>query len=163
MLTPAWLARHALAVGLASAFLALGWWQLDRAAGGNGLSWAYAVQWPIFAGFVLFIWWRELRRQSRPPSHEAPAMGEGATAEEQGAADPDGGRDLRAGIRRPVITSRAGRHSAGQDGQDGYADPELAAYNDYLAWLRANPGARPTDYPGPVARPEQAGTAPAEG
>ena len=27
-------------------------------------------------------------------------------------------------------------------------DAELAAYNDYLAWLAAHPAARPTDYPG---------------
>ena len=27
-------------------------------------------------------------------------------------------------------------------------DPELDAYNDYLAWLAAHPGARPVDYPG---------------
>ena len=27
-------------------------------------------------------------------------------------------------------------------------DPELAAYNRYLAWLNAHPGASPRDYPG---------------
>ena len=27
-------------------------------------------------------------------------------------------------------------------------DPELVAYNDYLSWLAAHPGARPSDYPG---------------
>jgi hypothetical protein len=27
-------------------------------------------------------------------------------------------------------------------------DPELTAYNDYLSWLAAHPGARPSDYPG---------------
>ena len=27
-------------------------------------------------------------------------------------------------------------------------DPELAAYNRYLAWLAAHPGAGPADYPG---------------
>jgi hypothetical protein len=27
-------------------------------------------------------------------------------------------------------------------------DPELTAYNDYLAWLAAHPGAGAMDYPG---------------
>ena len=27
------------------------------------------------------------------------------------------------------------------------SDPELAAYNRYLAWLAADPGRRPEDYP----------------
>src|SRR5690242_10123740 len=59
--TPAWIARHVLAVVLVLAFLALGWWQYTRATGGNGLSWGYAFQWPVFAGFVAFLWWREVQ------------------------------------------------------------------------------------------------------
>jgi hypothetical protein len=31
---------------------------------------------------------------------------------------------------------------------DQVEDGELAAYNHYLAWLNANPDARPSDYPG---------------
>ncbi len=38
--------------------LVAGWWQLGRARSGNALSWAYAVQWPIFAGVAVVMWWQ---------------------------------------------------------------------------------------------------------
>ena len=48
-------------------------------------------------------------------------------------------------IRRPVrVTVPAGENEK--------TDPELAAYNDYLAWLAAHPAARPGDYPGPLEK-----------
>ncbi|HYN93895.1 MAG TPA: hypothetical protein VES42_08605, partial [Pilimelia sp.] len=67
LLTPAWLLRHGLAAALIGAFAALGWWQIRRAVSGNGLSWAYAVEWPVFAAFVAFLWWREVRHELRSP------------------------------------------------------------------------------------------------
>lgn len=127
LVTPSWLVRHAVAAVLTGGCLALGWWQIRRAAGGNTLSWAYAVQWPVFAGFVVFIWVREIRRSL---GHEKPRP----DTPPSGAA------------RRPVLTRRPPAPVA-----DDRADPELAAYNHYLAWLNANPGARPADYPGPSA------------
>jgi hypothetical protein len=125
LLTPAWIARHLGMVALAGGFLALGWWQWHRAADGNSLSWAYTFEWPLFAGFVVFLWVREIRL----------ALGGGPPAPE--AAPPPTG-----GARRPVVTAR--RALRADDG----GDPELVAYNRYLAWLNANPGARPGDYPG---------------
>src|SRR5690349_5736064 len=56
-------------LGLVTAFLALGWWQLSRARAGNLLSFAYAVEWPVFAAFVIFVWVKEIRlelRRDRP-------------------------------------------------------------------------------------------------
>jgi hypothetical protein len=130
LLTPAWLLRHALAAAVVSAFLALGWWQVSRAASGNALSWAYAIEWPVFAAFVAFIWVREVRHAlrsgaARPHPDPAPPVD---------AAAP--------GIRRPVLRQRA------KPAYDEAGDADLAAYNRYLAWLNANPGARPSDYPG---------------
>jgi hypothetical protein len=106
---------------LVGVMLGLGRWQLARATGGNMLSWAYTIQWPIFAGFVVFIWWREVRRVLRGETGSSPVPG----------------------ARRPVV-SRTPDASAYDDADD----PELAAYNRLLAWLSANPGARPVDYPG---------------
>lgn len=123
-LTPGWMARHVLAVALIVGFLGLGWWQLSRATGGNALSWAYTIEWPIFAAFVAFMWVREVRLE----------LGRDAPATDAPVARPE--------VRRPV---RVARPSAPADQP---ADPDLDAYNDYLAWLNANPGARPADYPG---------------
>jgi hypothetical protein len=113
-----------LAVALVAGFLALGWWQIGRAAAGNGLSWAYAFEWPVFAGFVVFIWVREVRQARRGDAAPQVEKPKPATA-----------------VRRPVRTARP---AIGYDDGDG----ELAAYNRYLAWLNENPGARPADYPG---------------
>ncbi|MEO3929550.1 hypothetical protein ABGB07_37695 [Micromonosporaceae bacterium B7E4] len=128
--TPAWIVRHVLTVALVVGFLALGWWQISRALAGNTLSWAYAFEWPIFAGFVVFLWVREARytlRGGRPSPAEP-------------AAPP--ARPTTPGVRRPVRTARP-RLAA-----EGPEDPALTEYNHYLGWLNANPGARPADYPG---------------
>ena len=100
-------------------FLWLGKWQWDRAhaADGGGQNVGYALQWPLFAGFVLFAWWRVLRIEagkSAPPERPAPAAP---------AAPLDAAR-RRTVVRRyqpPVL--------------DDDADPELAEYNRRLAEL----------------------------
>ncbi|MEV0734131.1 hypothetical protein [Polymorphospora sp. NPDC050346] len=153
LLTPSWIARHVGAVALVVAFSALGWWQISRAIAGNALSWAYAVEWPVFAGFVIFVWIREVRHTLRGDSPDADsATGPLDTAEPAralaatGVAGPVGApADARgpggaAGIRRPV---RAVRRTTTAD-----EDPELDEYNRYLAWRNANPDARISDYPG---------------
>lgn len=38
-------------------------------AAGGGLDWrnlGYALQWWVFAGFAIFLWWRQLREETRP-------------------------------------------------------------------------------------------------
>jgi hypothetical protein len=134
--TPAWMVRHVLTVVLVVGFLGLGWWQISRAASGNALSWAYAFEWPVFAGFVIFLWFREARHAlATPPSP-------GAESGVDGTPSPTDPPAASVGIRRPVRFDRAPVPVAADD------DPELTAYNRYLTWLNANPGARPRDYPG---------------
>lgn len=63
-----WLTRRAVTLHLAAIFavatcLALGWWQLQRATGGNQLSWAYTVEWPFFAGYAAWVWWKLLHEE----------------------------------------------------------------------------------------------------
>ncbi|WP_212833996.1 hypothetical protein [Catellatospora sp. TT07R-123] len=125
LLTPGWLAGHALVLAAVVAFLALGWWQAGRAAEGNTLSWAYTFEWPLFAVFVIVMWVREMRQTLRGDRADEPAP----------AVEPR---------ERPVITRRVNPATAAADDAD---DPQLAAYNEYLAWLNEHPDARPGDYP----------------
>ena len=95
------------------AFLALCLWQVSRALGGNSLSWAYVFEWPLFAAYAIYMWWRFV--------HEA-APGRVA------------GRHRRSRSRR------AGRGGPGRDAGTGdtrgiEGGRRLAAYNDYLAQL----------------------------
>ncbi|MFG3711145.1 hypothetical protein [Micromonospora sp. NPDC047730] len=133
--TPAWIARHVAMVVLVVGFLGLGWWQVSRAAAGNAISWGYAIEWPIFAGFVVFVWWREVRHTLRGP--QAPADEPSAAAGSRPADAP-----ARPVVRRPVRVARV--PAAAADGEDA----DLTAYNRYLKWLTDNPGAKPGDYPG---------------
>ncbi|MFI1193516.1 hypothetical protein ACH4T9_09665 [Micromonospora sp. NPDC020750] len=140
--TPAWIARHVAMVVLVVSFLGLGWWQITRAADGNSISWGYAVEWPVFAAFVVFVWWRELRHTLRSAADGPSAGGEEAGGDIMaGAALSASGAPT--GVRRPVRVARVSAVPAG-----GPEDADLAAYNRYLAWLNANPGSRPGDYPG---------------
>jgi hypothetical protein len=107
LLTPSWLVRHVLTIGLVVAFLLLGRWQWHRAESGNSLSFAYTFEWPLFAAFVAFFWWKMLHFEIHPPA-ETPA--DEIDLEDEPAEAPPA----------PVDTTD---------------DPELAAYNNYLANL----------------------------
>lgn len=131
--TPAWIARHVLAIVLVAGFLGLGWWQFSRATGGNSLSWGYTFEWPVFAAFVVFLWFREVQLARRPAPGPA----------DEPADEPERLPGAPVTVGRPVRVPISG--APAED------DPELSAYNDYLAWLAAHPGARPGDYPGYIA------------
>ncbi|MGH3572576.1 MAG: hypothetical protein ACRDS0_28045 [Pseudonocardiaceae bacterium] len=60
------------------ACLALGWWQVTRAASGNLPSYVYSVMWPFFAGYACYVWHR-LRRPSPPPHRADTEPGQGAS------------------------------------------------------------------------------------
>ncbi|MEV6598344.1 hypothetical protein AB0M36_15905 [Actinoplanes sp. NPDC051346] len=151
--TLAWIARHVVALVLIVGFLGLGWWQYSRATGGNSLSWGYTFEWPVFAFFVGFLWFREaqqeLKAARQTPEHPAEepatlqpdATDAGTPSSEAGAGTTDPASDEPVTVRRPVRAS-VNRQAPSPE------DPELDAYNDYLAWLNAHPGARPGDYPG---------------
>ncbi|MEV6523267.1 hypothetical protein AB0M43_15050 [Longispora sp. NPDC051575] len=163
LLTPRWLLVHLLAVAAVAAMLALGWWQLGRARDGNALSIGYSLEWPVFAAFVVFVWVKSVRRELREgavsgaasgPGSADPASGSGLAGQTTGldpasspAGDPSApaappeptGADL---IRRLAEQRAAARASARAD------DPETAAYNHYLGWLKSHPHRPPSDYPG---------------
>jgi hypothetical protein len=56
--------------------------ELLRALGGHSFSWMYVFEWPLFAGFAIYMWWNLLqgndrvhRRSSRQPT---PALESGS-------------------------------------------------------------------------------------
>jgi DNA-binding transcriptional regulator of glucitol operon len=104
--TPGWLGLHLIAIVLIGVFLLAGWWQLTRAQGGNLQSWAYVIEWPMFAVFVVAMWVRMVRDELRGETRET--------------------RETRT-----IVPSRA----APQVEIDDEDDEELAAYNRRLARL----------------------------
>ena len=74
---------HLAVVIVAPACALAGWWQATRALAGNGLSWVYSVEWPIFALIAIAGWWQLIHedpeayreRKSRPPDRAGQAFG----------------------------------------------------------------------------------------
>ncbi len=54
---------HATALLLVSSFILAAWWQYGAARAGNGLSWAYTFEWPAFAVYVVYMWWKMIHDQ----------------------------------------------------------------------------------------------------
>jgi hypothetical protein len=97
----------------------LGDWQFRRAMAGNGLSWAYTFEWPLFAGFGLVFWGRTIRDEFR--------LRRGVTQPGSVSAAAAAASALPAGI---------GTRQIDRPGDDA-DDAELASYNAYLAKLNA--------------------------
>ena len=116
LLTPRWLGWHVFTVLAVIGMLWLGDWQFHRAISGNALSWAYTFEWPVFAVLGVVFWAKTIRDEFKPP--EEP--GDAAEAELPGT--------VHSGAMHPGA-EHAGRGAQAAD------DPELAAYNAYLARL----------------------------
>ncbi len=97
--------------------LAAGAFELDRALAGNPLSWVYTVEWPLIGGYLVYVRHRLVRDASHPHRRATP------------------------GPRSPA--DRLTGTSAGPVTED---DADLAAWQDYLARLRASspPGGPPS-------------------
>lgn len=57
---------HLVVLVLVPGFLVAGWWQYNVARGGNDLSWVYTVEWPFFAVYTAYIWWKLIHDESTP-------------------------------------------------------------------------------------------------
>ena len=128
LVTPRWLAWHAFAVVATVGMLWLGDWQYHRALAGNALSWAYTFEWPIFAVMGVLFWGRTIRDEYRHPGGSTDAEAEEPDLP-AGAAAASGAGTLAAARSLGVTAGAAG------DGDDDGEDPELTAYNAYLARL----------------------------
>jgi hypothetical protein len=149
---------HAMLLVLLPIFALLTRWQLGRALDGNTLSWAYTFEWPLFAGYAVYVWWQLIHDQargvpggrpaSRPVARATTPDGAVATSGQAGP-DPDepgwalsGGRARNVAIAaaQPIDEVSGGRGERYRSQTAEEAD-ELAAYNRYLADLNATDAA----------------------
>jgi len=113
LVKPRWLGWHVLMVVAFCGMLWLGDWQFRRAMAGNGLSWAYTFEWPLFAVFAVVFWAKTIRDEFR--------------------IRRGGGADTPA-VEEAELPAGLGIRQAEQPGDDA-EDEELARYNAYLARL----------------------------
>jgi len=120
LFSPRWLAWLAFVIVAFWGMLWLGDWQFHRAIGGNGLSWAYTFEWPLFAGFGVVFWARTVRDELRARRGPLQREMDRAAAEAAGPVLPDGIGTRQ--IDRPA---------------DDADDDDLGRYNAYLDRLNS--------------------------
>ena len=151
-----WLNRRAIRLHITlvivfPACLLLGWWQLNVALSGNSLGWVYTFEWPMFAIYAVYMWWRLLHDdREEDEGDELPTSASTATASTE--LEPEllqlsiiEGNEQHLMGNELVYTSSpysvsvisgTGLNRSYEDVyEEIYGDDELAAYNQYLAEL----------------------------
>ncbi|GAB3556716.1 hypothetical protein GCM10027444_36500 [Actinopolyspora lacussalsi] len=148
LLSPGWVLLHLVFLAAVVATGWLGWWQWERAhdAGGSFQNLGYALQWPLFGAFTVFLWYQVIRislgsaeeEAAEPvmaPELSAPAADAHEEADEAGSSPtavpnrvaedsgPEHPRRSPVPERAPSVTEEE--------------DPQLVEYNRYLAELNA--------------------------
>lgn len=143
VLSPRWIMWHLLTIGAMVTCGLLAAWQWHRAGSsmGSALNVGYGLQWPVFALFFGYMWWRMLSMEIRRMKGELP--------EHPWDTDTDtaGGTGTRP---EPVVAAPAPRVARADEGPSPFGprpvrarpvradeDPEMAAYNRMLAELAA--------------------------
>jgi hypothetical protein len=130
---PRWLGWHLFVAVAFWGMLWLGDWQFHRAMEGNGLSWAYTFEWPLFAVFGVVFWGRTIRDEfilRRGGVTEADLVA--AAMAKSMATLPKGAMLPQGTLPEGVVVRQLERLDDEEED-----DPELAAYNAYLAKLNA--------------------------
>ena len=157
-LTPRCIGLHATLLVVLPLFAWLTRWQLDRAEGGNTLSWAYVILWPCFGVYAIYTWWNLIHDQgTRVPGRGRVHVGAGGTgaADDGTAAGADsgpppgwalsGGRKKNVAIAAsaPIdaVTGGRGERFTAQTPEEA---ARLAEYNRYLAELSAEDAEAPS-------------------
>jgi hypothetical protein len=123
-----WLSKRALGLHAGLLFFVpacavAAWWQITRATDGNGLSYLYAVEWPVFAILGVYFWWMLIHTDYEKVGLKGMRRDHAATD----SADPDAA----------VLTSPTVEALRPEAPASSAEDPELAAYNARLAELAA--------------------------
>jgi len=104
---------HVVIIVVVPTFAGLCLWQIHRALGGNDLSWAYVFEWPFFAGYAIYMWWRLL--------HEAPlAKAERDAASARHSPGETSGRRATGAATRGSVAG-----STSSDSRLTYSDPAV--------------------------------------
>ena len=122
VLSPRWIGWHLLTLGamVTCGFLAVWQWRRAGSAMGSAVNVGYGLQWPVFAVFFAWIWWRMLRIEiAKLPTSAEP---------EPQSAPPPVDRAPSPFVYRP---GRVGPI-------DEAENPALAEYNRVLSALAAH-------------------------
>jgi len=124
-----WLSKRAVWLHLAVLVFVPGcalaaWWQINRAEGGNQLSYLYSVMWPVFGILGLYFWWMLIHT-------DYDTVGLKGMRREQEAGSSDGAS------ASAVTTPTGDALPAEEAAALAVDDPALAAYNARLADLAA--------------------------
>ncbi len=71
--TEALKAHVTLALGLALCVTAFVF-EIERALGGNDLSWAYVFEWPLLGAFSVYMWWRVIHPEGPTRASKEPTL-----------------------------------------------------------------------------------------
>ena len=96
---------HVTAAIVVPGCLVLCYWQVTRALGGNTLSWAYVFEWPIFAAYGVFLWWKLIHDPGPGPA----AADEDAAGGAEVAGDAPEDEELAAYNRYLAALNASGR------------------------------------------------------
>jgi hypothetical protein len=128
-----WLSRRAVSLHFAilvfvPACAIAAWWQINRAAGGNQLSYLYSVLWPAFAILSIYFWWMLIHTDFDNAGMKGVRRQQAMAAAGQDPPPP-----------QPQPSPDSGAMSSADNTSPPSADedPALAAYNARLAELAA--------------------------